>query len=323
MAMINLGNVSGPRQLSEDDIPILWHDIRSDIPGLRQTWRTLHHRDVRISPLVINGVPITPYANATTGISSNHIIRLWDSQPPPHIPYHYVADLMVHDDDGYFAAFRRGRFTQEQLQVARAGAGGIQGLGTWFTLKGMVVPAFLNATPTHIPSDHDNARPGGELVLENILYQLAGFEMDNGAAGPVTPGVKQAAWNVMVIFCEIRRLRSVLIEVLHRMQYNMQAHALSPMLWDLIRSWSHFSKIVLKELADGTLALPNLTRRWCIEFHRLTTMGCLVGVYGELLKIKLSPLTLGGMRMNLIIGGCWPEETCPSLGLCNNHECVA
>jgi hypothetical protein len=66
-------NFSSPRQLNEGAIPILWHDIRGGVQGLRRTWRTLQHRDCRISPFLVNGTPVTPYANADTRMSSNHI----------------------------------------------------------------------------------------------------------------------------------------------------------------------------------------------------------------------------------------------------------
>jgi hypothetical protein len=51
------------------------------------------------------------------------------------------------------------------------------------------------------------------MVFEAMLYTLTRFERDNGDPGPVTQDVQGAAWNVMVIFCEIRRLRSLLVEV--------------------------------------------------------------------------------------------------------------
>lgn len=62
----------------------------------------------------------------------------------------------MRDDDLYFVAFRRGKFTIEQLEAARAGADDGQGLGTWFFLEEMQVPTFLNARPSEISSAHHN-----------------------------------------------------------------------------------------------------------------------------------------------------------------------
>lgn len=152
-AMAVLGNGSCPLQQNEGDIPILWHGIRSGVQGLRRTLRTLKQREAQISPFLINGIPVTPYKNPITMMSSNHIIRLWDSEPPGYLPYQYVVDLLVHDDDLYFEAFRRGRLTMEQFENLRNGDGEVE-LGKWFALARSQVPAFLNATPTSISPDH-------------------------------------------------------------------------------------------------------------------------------------------------------------------------
>ncbi|RLN34517.1 hypothetical protein C2845_PM03G13700 [Panicum miliaceum] len=127
--MALLVNYSGPLQLNEGDIPILWHDIRGRVQGLRQTWRTLQHRDRIISPFLVNNIPVTPYANATTKMTSNHVIRLWDSEAPPNLEYCYIVDLLMRDDDLYSAAFRRGKLTIEQLEALRAGGGDRRWLG--------------------------------------------------------------------------------------------------------------------------------------------------------------------------------------------------
>jgi hypothetical protein len=151
-----LANVSCPLQRNEGDIPIVWHDIRSGVDGLRQMFRTLNHRDILISPFLVNGLPVTPHVNPITNMTSHHIIRLWDSQPPAHHDHRYILDLLMCDDNTYFAAFRRIKFTIQEFEVAHAGGGGGQG-GTWFALQDSNVPAFLHATEIGISSGHVDA----------------------------------------------------------------------------------------------------------------------------------------------------------------------
>ncbi|PVH65303.1 hypothetical protein PAHAL_2G457400 [Panicum hallii] len=49
--------------------------------------------------------------------------------------------------------------------------------------------------------------------------------------------VQRAAWNVMIIFYEIRRLRSWLVEVNHSIQHNLPPHPLITAHNSLIRNW--------------------------------------------------------------------------------------
>jgi len=129
--------------------------------------------------------------------------------------------------------------------------------------------------------------------LESMFYSLSKLERDDGGPGPLTLDVKRAAWNVMVIFCETRRLRSLLTEVNQRLRNDSPPYKLEFEYWELIHDWSDFSKVVLEERLNGTLALPNLTRQWCIEHHQKATMNSLVGIWGELLKIKFHRTSLG------------------------------
>ncbi|KAJ1291927.1 hypothetical protein BS78_02G353700 [Paspalum vaginatum] len=150
----NWERVSCPLQHSLQDIPVVKHDIRGSVLGFHQLMRILQLRDRQIAPFHINNVPVTPHVNPITKMSSCHIIRVWDSQPPAHIGHHYVVDLLMLYDDKYFAAFRRQKLTLEQIE---AGAAETDGWGRWFKLSLMKGPSFLNATEINVSSAHGDA----------------------------------------------------------------------------------------------------------------------------------------------------------------------
>jgi hypothetical protein len=69
----------------------------------------------------VHGTPVTPYADQVTRIISNHIVSLWDSHSLQQLEHRYVVNLLIHDEDLYFAAFRKGRFTVEEFQAVQDG----------------------------------------------------------------------------------------------------------------------------------------------------------------------------------------------------------
>lgn len=132
MALPPLGNVNGPFQQDIAAVPRVNHDIR----GGGQAIRTLQHRDRAIAIFHVNGVHIMPYLNAATRMSSGHIVRIFDSRPPPHLDFHCTVDLYILDENLYIAVFRRRRISVEQLQ---AGVDDSVGWSRWFVFRNMVL----------------------------------------------------------------------------------------------------------------------------------------------------------------------------------------
>ncbi|CAN6185237.1 unnamed protein product [Urochloa humidicola] len=92
----------------QDRIEHVWvheFDISNGYYGLKGylgTLSAMKDRQIRLSPFLINKIPVTPLINPVTGHSSYFIIRLLDSNNP-----RYKVDLLFRDTDLYFVGFRR------------------------------------------------------------------------------------------------------------------------------------------------------------------------------------------------------------------------
>ena len=126
-----------------------------------------------------------------------------------------------------------------------------------------------------------------------MLYSLAHFETDDGQAGELTTNVKRALWNAMVVYCETRWLRSILVEMYRRIRLNLPSHPLSKDHWGLIHSWTNLCTYVLSQRLEGNLKLETPLPIWISEHHAFKTMDGLIGIYSELLMIKLDKFQVG------------------------------
>lgn len=126
-----------------------------------------------------------------------------------------------------------------------------------------------------------------------MLYSLASFETDAGQAGMLSLDVKRALWNVMVTSCETRRLRDILVEMNSRMQNNTPPKPLSEPHMNLIHCWASCCSEVLRRRVQGNLGLDSPLPYWISGHHNLPTMGSLIGIYGQLMMIKLDSEELG------------------------------
>lgn len=124
------------------------------------------------------------------------------------------------------------------------------------------------------------------MALKEIFVQFREFQ------GRVTEGFKRAAYSVMVMFCEVRRLRSLSKEISHRIDNQLPPLPLSEFHFELMGEWGTASGIVLDAYNGKILELSKaLPTRWAEKEHleaRLKYFSCLIGLQGELLLLKFN-----------------------------------
>lgn len=131
-------------------------------------------------------------------------------------------------------------------------------------------------------------KPGGDpSSFFQIFFQLRNFP----TLERVTNEFKQAMYSVMVIFCEVRRLRSLSLEISHRIDNQLPPMNLSEFHLEIMRQWGTASGIVLEANKQKTLQLGHKLPEWWfkkVHLERLKLFSCLIGAKGELLLLKFN-----------------------------------
>jgi hypothetical protein len=109
---------------------------------------------------------------------------------------------------------------------------------------------------------------GGEYSLINMWYALVKFE-DNQT---ITNQFKQAVYNVMVTYCEPRRLETLKREVDERITNNTPPAKLSNDHRKKIHYYGKFSEEVMSACVKGTIALNQRLPQRYMDVHGFDTM---------------------------------------------------
>ncbi|TVU37806.1 hypothetical protein EJB05_11142, partial [Eragrostis curvula] len=268
-------NPFAPFQIDLSHVRITRVSIRGGGRNFRKILRILKERERKISPFEVEvggfRVHATPLENPGVKRTSFHILRLYDP-----LDDEFEVDLLIQDVDLYFVAFRRQRNGE---------------WGIWFTFSDTDerVRQFLGGTKIYMSMGYNYPSlitPGGSPeAFEDIMFQFANFEDDQR----ITHEFKSAAYSIMVIFCETRRLLSLMLEISTRIDLQSPNAALSASQFEMIQHWSSASGIILTANNEKTLDLgKDLPKWWPKKLNHLKFISCLIGARGELLILKFN-----------------------------------